>query len=121
MQSEQLSVIVSSGTLEGERIIKVNGRLIMTSLLGFQNALRAEKAPTLILDLSQVSYIDSAGLGAVASAHVSCVNSGRHFAIVGASERVRALFKIARLEQVLVIYPTIQDAEREPLKSRETA
>ena len=113
MESEQLSVFVSPGTVEGERIIKVTGRLIMSSLLEFQNALRAEKAPSLILDLSQVSYIDSAGLGAVAGAHVSCVNAGRHFAIVGPSERVRALFKIARMEQVLHIFPTVQDAERE--------
>ncbi len=84
----------------------------MTSLYDFQNAVRAEKAPTVILDLSQVPYIDSTGLGSVVNAHISCINSGRHLAIVGISERVRTLFKLARLERVLAIYSTLEDAEK---------
>src|SRR5579859_5345787 len=111
MKSEQLSVTVSSGVLKGECIVKVSGALTMTSLSDFQIVMRAEKAPTVILDLSQVTYIDSTGLGAVVNAHISCVNSGRHFAIVGVSDRVHALLKIARLDRVLAIYATIQDAE----------
>jgi|SRR5579862_846953 len=112
MQSEHLTVTVSSGTLDGERIIKVNGPLTMSSLLNFENVLRAEKTPTVILDLSGVPYVDSTGLGAVVNVHISCVNSGRYFAIVGISDRVLALFKVARLQRILAIFPTLQDAER---------
>jgi anti-sigma B factor antagonist len=112
MQGEQLIVNISSGPREGERIFKLNGPLTMTSLYDFQSAVRAEKAPTVILDLSQVPYIDSTGLGSVVNAHISCINSGRHLAIVGISERVRTLFKLARLERVLAIFPTIEDAEK---------
>jgi anti-anti-sigma factor len=112
MQSEQLTVNVTPGAHKGERVIKVNGPLTMTSLLGFQNVVRAEKAPTVILDLSQVPYIDSTGLGSVVNAHISCINSGRHLAIIGVSERVRTLFRLARLERVLAIFPTLEEAEK---------
>lgn len=112
MQFDRLIVDVSPGSRKGEKVISVNGPLTMTSLHDFQTVVRAEKAPIVILDLSQVSYIDSAGLGSVVHAHISCANSGRHLALVGISERVRTLFKIARLEHVLAIYPTLDDAEK---------
>jgi anti-sigma B factor antagonist len=112
MRSEQLTVKVSSGTLKGERIIKVDGPLTMTSLLDFEKVIRAEKAPTVILDLSDVPYIDSTGLGSVVNVHISCLKSGRHFAVVGISDRVYTLFKVARLQCVLAIFPTLQDAEK---------
>lgn len=112
MQFDRLTVDVGPGSRKGEKVIKVNGPLTMTSLLDFQTAVRAEKAPIVILDLSQVSYIDSAGLGSVVNAHISCINAGRHLALVGISDRVRTLFKIARLEHVLDIFPTLDDAEK---------
>lgn len=112
MQFDRLTVDVSPGSRKGEKVIRVNGPLTMTSLLDFQTAVRAEKAPVVILDLSQVSYIDSAGLGSVVNAHISCINAGRHLALVGISDRVRTLFRIARLEHVLDIFPTLDDAEK---------
>ena len=112
MQFEKLIVDVGPGTRKGEKVIRVNGPLTMTSLIDFQTAVRGEKSPVLILDLSQVSYIDSAGLGSVVNAHISCVNAGRHLAVVGVSDRVRTLFKIARLENVLAFFPTMDAAEQ---------
>jgi anti-sigma B factor antagonist len=112
MSFDRLTVDVSPGSRKGEKVIRVNGPLTMTSLLDFQTAVRAEKSPVVILDLTQVSYIDSAGLGSVVNAHISCVNAGRHLALVGISDRVRTLFKIARLEHVLDIFPTLDDAEK---------
>lgn len=112
MQFDRLTVDVSPGSHKGEKVIRVNGPLTMTSLLDFQTVVRAEKAPVVILDLSQVSYIDSAGLGSVVNAHISCINAGRHLALVGISDRVRTLFRIARLEHVLDIFPTMDEAEK---------
>ncbi len=112
MQSDQLTVSVTPGAREGQRVYKLSGPLTISTLLDFQTAVRAEKSPTLILDLSEVPYIDSAGLGSVVNAHISCVNSGRQFAIVGMSERVRTLFKLTRVEQALPIFTSIDEAEK---------
>jgi len=111
MSTEHLTVDISPGAREGQRIYKLSGPLTITTLFDFQTAVRAEKSPTVILDLSQVPYIDSAGLGSVVNAHVSCVNTGRHFAIVGMSDRVRTLFQMTRVESVLPIFTTIEEAE----------
>jgi len=89
MPTDQLTVSVNPGAREGQRVYKLSGPLTISTLFDFQTAVRAEKSPTVMLDLSDVSYIDSAGLGAVVNAHISCANSGRQFAIVGMSERVR--------------------------------
>jgi anti-anti-sigma factor len=112
MSIEHLTVDVSPGVREGQRIYKLSGPLTITTLFDFQTAVRAEKSPAMILDLSQVPYIDSAGLGSVVNAHVSCVNTGRQFAIVGMSDRVRSLFQMTRVEKVLPIFTTMDEAEK---------
>jgi anti-anti-sigma factor len=112
MDSEKLTIGNSPGALEGHRVLKLNGPLTLSTLFDFQSAVRAEKAPTVIIDLSEVPYVDSAGLGSVINAHVSCTNAGRHLALVGVTERVRTLLQLTRVEQVFTIFPTLEDAER---------
>ena len=116
MSSDQLTVDISPGVREGQRIYKLSGPLTITTLFDFQTAVRAEKSPTVILDLSQVPYIDSAGVGSVVNAHVACLKSGRHFAIVGLSERVRTLFQMTRVDKMLPIFASIDDAEKAFMK-----
>ena len=76
-QTDHLTVNVFPGAREGRAHIQVEWASDLTTLFDFQAAVRAEKSPTVILDLSQVPYIDSAGLGSVVNAHVSCARSGR--------------------------------------------
>ncbi len=73
--------------------------------------MRSEEAPVATIDLSEVSRVDSAGLGSIINAHVSCSNHGRRLALVGVPERVQTLFKISRVDEVLAIFPTKQEAQ----------
>ena len=119
MDTESLTTENSPGSNEGQRVLKVNGPLTLRTLFDFQNAVRAEKAPTVILELSGVPYVDSAGLGAIINAHVSCTNAGRNLVLVGVTDRFRTLLKLTRVENVLTIFPTLEDAERVFIKPRE--
>ena len=110
--SEQLTVDICPGVREGQRIYKLSGPLTITTLFDFQTAVRAEKSPSVILDLCQVSYIDSAGVGAVVNAHIVCAKTGKQFAIVGMSDRVRTLFQMTRVDKMLPIFTTIDEAEK---------
>ncbi len=83
----------------------------MTTLFGFRDAVQATTAPLLILDLTDVPYIDSAGLGVLVNAHVSCANRGRHLALIGLVDRVRTLLTITNVDKVLALFPTLQEAE----------
>ncbi|MEH0156852.1 STAS domain-containing protein [Limibacter armeniacum] len=64
----------------------------------------------LILDLSQVKYVDSSGLSAILVAKRLADESEGHFVLAGLNEHVEKLVKISKLESVLNILPTKQEA-----------
>jgi anti-anti-sigma factor len=110
MWDENLTITVTQGAHEGERIFQLTGPITINTLFGFRDAVRGEKtAKTVILDFSQVPYVDSAGVGSIVNAHVSCVNSGRRLVLVAVPDRIRTLMKTTRVHEVLKIYPTMQE------------
>ena len=112
MWDEKLTITTVPGAREDEKIFQLTGPLTIATLFGFRDAIRAEKtAKVIILDLSQVPYMDSAGMGAVVNAHVSCVNSGRRFVLAAIQDRIKTLMKVTRVEDVLKIFPTVQEAQ----------
>jgi anti-anti-sigma factor len=94
----------------GAAVLKISGPMVLGNLFDFQKAVRAESAPLIVLDLTDVPYMDSAALGSVVNAHVSCVNRNRRLALVGISERVATLLKVTQVDKVLAIYPTLSEA-----------
>lgn len=111
MESEKLSIQEIKDVREGEQVLKLTGSLTITTLFGFREAVQATTAPLLILDLTDVQYADSAGLGVLVNAHVSCMHKGRHLALVGLAERVRTLLTLINVHKVLTLFPTLQEAE----------
>jgi anti-sigma B factor antagonist len=112
MADEKLIITDAQDVQQGERILKLNGPITSTTLFGLRDTVRAEQtAKTVILDLSQVPYADSAGVGALVNAHVSCVNSGRQLLLVAVPDRISTLLKVTRLEAILKIFPTLQEAQ----------
>ncbi len=69
------------------------------------NPLITKKSPSIHLDLSRVSYIDSSGLAAFIDAMQRIQAYGGEFALVAMRESVRKIFEISRLDQVFKIYP----------------
>ena len=112
MWNEHLTIVPAQGAHEGERILQFDGPITLTTLFGFRDAIRAEKtAKAVILDFSQVPYVDSAGVGAIVNAHVSLLNAGRRLALAAVQDRIRTLMKVTRVEEVLTVYPTLQEAQ----------
>jgi anti-sigma B factor antagonist len=91
-------------------VLSLHGPLTMENVPPFLNAVRREDARTVILDFSDVPYLDSSGLGSLVSAGTSCVKSGRRLALTGINQRVRKVLEITRVEQVFLIFPTLDDA-----------
>lgn len=59
-------------------------------------------APKVVLDLSPVGFIDSAGLASILSL-VKGLPEGGELRIAGARDAVRAVFRLTRLDKVLAI------------------
>ena len=113
MAPDKLTISAPETSSETERILKLVGPLTLTTMFDFRDRLRSETtARTVILDFSEVPYVDSAGIGAIINGHVSCSNSGRRLALVAVSDRVRMVMKVSRVDTILSVYPTLQDARQ---------
>ncbi len=91
--------------LEGEIDLHVSPR-IAASL----DAMVDEKPKKLVVDLSNVSYIDSSGLAALIEGMQKVEAYGGEFFLAGLQENVRPIFEIARLDQVFRIFPDVDSA-----------
>ena len=69
-----------------------------------------QKPERLVVDLSEVTYIDSAGLAALIQAMQKVEGYGGKFMLAGLQETVRSIFEISRLDQVFQIFPDAQAA-----------
>jgi len=111
MAQENLQVVKSDGSREGQRILHIRGSLNIHTVFSFQEILRGETAPELIVDFSGVPYIDSAGLGALVAAYVGAQKTARKLAFVAMNTQVKALIEMTHVSKLFKSYPTIKDAE----------
>jgi anti-sigma B factor antagonist len=95
----------------GQRILRLSGPILISNFFEFQSLVRSSSAPALILDLSGVPYIDSAGIGALVGAYVTHQKNGRRLALVGVTERVRNSMQVTRVEQFFHFYDTVAAAQ----------
>jgi anti-anti-sigma factor len=109
MSSEKLTFEQLPSTDPNIHIYKLRGPLVLGNMFEFQTALRSDTA-SIILDLTDVPYLDSAGLGIIVNAYVARQKSGRKLLIVGANERVGALIKVTRLENVFEVFQSVDAA-----------
>ncbi|HVY95139.1 MAG TPA: STAS domain-containing protein [Bryobacteraceae bacterium] len=64
----------------------------------------------LILDLSQLRFVDSSGLGAMLSCLRQLTAKGGDLKLCGMSQQVRALFELVRMHRIFDIYATREEA-----------
>jgi anti-sigma B factor antagonist len=83
---------------------------VSPSVTASLNVMIQKKPKRLVVDLSQVTYIDSAGLAALIEAMQTVEGYGGKFALAGLQETVRSIFEISRLDQVFQIFPNADAA-----------
>ena len=91
--------------LEGEIDLHVSPR-IAASL----KAIIEQKPERLVVDLSDVTYIDSSGLAVLIEGMQNVEAYGGKFFLAGLQDNVRSIFEIARLDQVFIIFPHVDAA-----------
>ena len=72
------------------------------------------KSPVLLLDFTDVKYIDSSGLATLVEYYKNSRSYSGQLAVAGLSNRVRSIFDLVRLSEVFGIFPTLS-AAREAL------
>ena len=99
-----------SGPRENQYMVVLEGKLTLFEVFRFQQAVQESQAHTTIVDLTNVSLVDSMGLGAIVQAHVHHQRANRRLALVGVNERVGKLLQISGLNPVLTIFATMDKA-----------
>src|SRR5512135_2731639 len=94
----------------GATILRLRGPLLLGNFFPLQTMVRADNAELMVLDVSDMPYIDSAGIGCLVGAHVSRENSGRKLVLVGANERLQTSLKVTKVDQLFTISSTVADA-----------
>lgn len=110
MPKEPLVIEDLAGPQQGQRILRLDGPLVISNLFDFQNRVRTSDAPRLILDFSKVPYVDSAGIGALVGAYVTHQKDGRTLSLVGVNDRVRTALEVTHVEPFFKFYNTVDAA-----------
>jgi anti-sigma B factor antagonist len=111
MQDKPLQIVRDEAG--GGVIFRLHGPLLLGNFFSFQSMVRNDQSNTLIVDLTDVPYIDSAGIGCLVGAHVSREHSGRKLIIAGASPRLLDMLKVTKVDQLF----TFVDSADSALKS----
>ena len=97
MRDEPLTV-KDLGIQNQKRVLKLSGPLTITTLYELQDLVRTGPAASLVLDLTGVPYVDSAGVGALVGAYVRLQKDRHTLNLAGTNERVRNTLKVTRVE-----------------------
>lgn len=73
---------------------------------------RAGEGPGIVLDLSEVNFINSTGLGFLVHLGKDLGEAGRRLALAGASRRVDRLIRMVGLGNMLPLFKNVPEASR---------
>ena len=100
-------------TDQGVQILVIEGEIdlacspeLRTLLQGYAK----KEAPALLLDFQGVTYVDSSALATLVEYVRLAQPFAGKFGLIHVSERVRAIFDLVRLTEILPIYPTVAEA-----------
>ena len=92
--------------LEEDKLNTLNAPKLKSELV----VLNASGTKNIILDLSDVSFVDSSGLSAILIGNRLCKNVSGTFAVTRLNDYVAKLIKISQLDSILNILPTVEEA-----------
>jgi len=89
-----------------ERLDAHNSGELKTQML----KLFEEGKPNLVIDLQQVKFVDSSGLGAMVSGFKNASSRNGTLKLAGLQLQVKSMFELTRLHRVFEIFPSVEEA-----------
>jgi anti-sigma B factor antagonist len=104
-----MSLAVQDQEINGVTVVRASGRLTLSdsngTLKNAVNALVEAGRVRFVLNLEGVPYVDSSGLGEIASAHVTVSRTGGRLLLASVNERVMEALTVTKLMRVLNAAP----------------
>jgi anti-anti-sigma factor len=105
-------------------VLEPNGRLTAETVDEFKQAVAkwlGDGRRDVILDLRHVTYLDSAGIGALAYAYKSSLRNGGRLVFAHVVGKNRELLRITKLLTIFEVYPSTMAAESSITGRREAS
>lgn len=100
-QEDQTVVVELVGEVDMDRSVELRERLL---------SVLTDKPATLLIDMSEVDFMDSSGLATLVEALQMSRRDGVALKLAGLKKRVMSVFEISRLDSIFDIYGTEGEA-----------
>lgn len=100
-------------TVDGVKIVDCGGRIVFgdeASALRDQVKSLLAESRQIVLNLGDVTYIDSGGLGMLVGLYTSARNAGGNVKLAALTKRVDDLLQVTKLLTVFEVYENVADA-----------
>src|SRR6266851_52310 len=106
----RMTIRMTDREVDGVSVVELDGRIVLgEESISFREKLKsllAEGKKKIVLNMSEVKYIDSAGLGALVAAHISAKNQGASVRLCHLGKKFHEVMQITKLLTVFDVYDT---------------
>jgi anti-sigma B factor antagonist len=96
--------------VDGVAIVAMEGRIVLgeesTALREKVKSLLASGQKKIVLNMDNVTYIDSSGLGALVASHTSAKSQGAALKLCHLGSKFQEILQVTKLVTVFEVYPT---------------
>ena len=109
MQPAKLDIAQIPSTT-GTVVAQLTGKLSLETVSGFLQELRPVIADKLVLNMSGISFLDSAGVGALVQLFVHRKSKSQKFALAALTPQGVAVMQVSGLVKLLPTFATVEEA-----------
>ncbi len=110
-------MLINSFTKDVNLVVKIRGELDLLTAETFRNIVEKDllknKSQNLILDMEQVTFIDSSGLGVILGRYRRIREQGGKMAITGVKPHVLRILELAGIIKIVNLYENTEEALKE--------
>ena len=105
-----MTVSMTNSEVDGVSVVTLDGRIVLgeesTSFREKLRSLIAEGKKKIVLNMANIKYIDSAGLGTLVAAHLSAKNQGASVRLSNLGTKFYEVMQITKLLTIFDVYDT---------------
>lgn len=122
MASDAQTLLVHAEEIDGHTVIRVSGEVDLATVSTLKTALTALGTSTtpVVIDLTEVGFLDSTGLSAIILGYRRAKELQRPYSLVGLRPGVAKVFKVTGVNELIPVYATLTEAcSAHPTTSRD--
>jgi anti-sigma B factor antagonist len=113
-EESTVALKMTSREVDGVTVVAMDGRIVLgeesNALREKAKALVAEGKKKVVLNMDNVTFIDSAGLGTLVAAHHSAKNQGASLRLCHLGSKFQEVLQITKLMTIFDVYNTEAEA-----------